>query len=235
MAQIGWIKLDRRLLDHYLWQGEPFTKGQAWIDLLLMACHDEHKFLLGYELIETQPGQIITSEKKLMERWQWGKGKTIRFLELLEKDGMIIKKADRKKTVINIVNWGTFQNSQTTSGPQTDHKRTDGGPIADTYKNVKNVKNVKKCSSTPENIITFSGISAEQKAELISKYGATAVNDKLERIKQYKVKDVYSTLCKWLQEDSAKTKKRKNGFKNLDQREIGADQMAEIEKELLRH
>ena len=33
----GWIKLWRKFADDPLWVSEPFTKGQAWVDLLLMA------------------------------------------------------------------------------------------------------------------------------------------------------------------------------------------------------
>lgn len=232
MAQMGWIRLDRKILEHYLWQDKPFSKGQAWIDLLLMASHDEHKFLHGAKCKTIRPGEIITSELKLSERWGWSRQKTRDFLDLLQSDEMITKNSTTKGTTLTIVKWGDFQLLGTTNNT-TDN--TAKKQQKNTYKNVNNYNKYNSSGSTPENIITFSGISAEQKAELISKYGATAVNDKLERIKQYKVKDVYLTLCKWLQEDSTKTKKQKNGFNNLDQREIGADQMAEIEKELLRH
>ncbi len=35
----GWIRLDRAILDNPMWSSkfEPFTKGQAWIDILLNA------------------------------------------------------------------------------------------------------------------------------------------------------------------------------------------------------
>jgi len=46
----------------------PFDKRSAWIDLLMMANHQENKFLLGSELIEIQRGSFVTSELKLMER-----------------------------------------------------------------------------------------------------------------------------------------------------------------------
>ena len=131
MARIGWISLHREIQKHWLWDDKPFSKGQAWIDLLLLANHKENKFLLGNELVEVEEGSFITSELKLMERWGWGKAKTRAFLDLLQMDNMIIKKADRKKTTITIVNYSKFQELQTTNRPQTDRKQTTNRPQAD--------------------------------------------------------------------------------------------------------
>lgn len=93
----GWISLHRRIVDHWIWQEKPFDKRSAWIDLLIIANHQENKFLLGNELIEVQRGSFVTSELKLMERWGWSKTKLRNFIKLLEEDGMIIKKTDKKR------------------------------------------------------------------------------------------------------------------------------------------
>jgi hypothetical protein len=37
----GYIKLWRRLKDSDLWLKEKFTRGQAWVDLLMLANHRE--------------------------------------------------------------------------------------------------------------------------------------------------------------------------------------------------
>ena len=37
----GWIKLHRTLQDNKLWYSEPLTKGQAWVDLILLANHKD--------------------------------------------------------------------------------------------------------------------------------------------------------------------------------------------------
>jgi DNA replication protein DnaD len=131
MAKIGWISLHREIQQHWLWEDKPFSRGQAWIDLLLLANHKDNKFLLGNEVVEVKEGSFITSELKLMERWGWGKSKTRAFLDLLQADGMIVKKSDRKKTTINIVNYKLFQGLENESRPQTDHKQTANRPQAD--------------------------------------------------------------------------------------------------------
>ena len=112
MTKQGWIALDRSIMDSWLWKDKPFNKAIAWIDLLLLANHDDNKFLLGNELVEVKRGSFITSEKKLMERWGWGNTKVRNFLELLKSDGMIIQETTTKRSVITIVNYRLYQDKQ---------------------------------------------------------------------------------------------------------------------------
>jgi uncharacterized phage protein (TIGR02220 family) len=140
----GWIPVHRQLQEHWLWADKPFSKGQAWIDMLMLANHDDNKFLLGNELVEVKTGSFITSELKLMERWGWGKAKTRAFLDLLQKDGMITKISDRKKTTIIVENYSVYALCETTAKPQTDRKQTTNRPQADTNNNYNNDNNDKQ-------------------------------------------------------------------------------------------
>lgn len=145
----GWIKLHRQIQDHWLYKEKRvFSRYEAWIDLLMMASHKETKFLLGNQLIELEKGSFITSELKLMERWTWGKSKLRKYLEILEKDGMIIKESDRKKTKITICNFNVYHDSETDNQPLTDCKQTISRPLTDTIKNEKNEKNDKEVINT---------------------------------------------------------------------------------------
>ena len=136
----GWVRIYRKLQSHWLWDDKPFSKGQAWIDLILLATHDDKSFLLGNELIEVKAGGFVTSELKLMERWGWGKAKTRAFLNLLQKDGMITKISDRKKTTIIIENYSLYALCETTEEPQVDHEQTTNRPQTDTNNNINNIK-----------------------------------------------------------------------------------------------
>jgi hypothetical protein len=138
----GWVSINRKLVEHWTWKDRPFSKGQAWIDLILMANHKDNKFPLGDEIIIVERGSLVTSELKLMERWGWSKSKLRYFLNSLEIDSMIVKKTDRKKTTITIVNYGVYQEMETTERPKKDHKKTDDRPIKDTNNNVNNVNNI---------------------------------------------------------------------------------------------
>lgn len=125
----GWISLDRRLLDHWLWQKKPFSPGQAWVDLLLLVNHKDEKADFGGKTITVKRGSRLTSIRILAARWGWSKDKTVRFLNVLEKDKMLIKKSDTKKTVITLVNYGNFQKQADT---KRDTSRTKAGHKPDT-------------------------------------------------------------------------------------------------------
>lgn len=169
----GWIKLYRSVTDNWFWQEKPFSYGQAWIDLLLRANHEEKKVPMGNEIIVVPVGAFITSEVKLMEAWGWGKGKTRRFLKLLESDDMIIKKSNHKRTMIFIVNWDKFQNARTKNGPIADQSRTDSGLFADTNKNNKrmnkNDKNTRARKSSFQDFDQRTYDYAELEERLVNK------------------------------------------------------------------
>ena len=120
----GWVSIHRQIQSHWLWEDKPFSYGQAWIDLILMANHTDNKFAFGSEIITVPSGSFITSELKLADRWGWSKTKVRTFLALLQNDSMIEKKSDHKKTTISIVNYSTFQISETTEKPLKNHRKT---------------------------------------------------------------------------------------------------------------
>lgn len=162
MSQQGWIKTHRIIQEHWLWNDKPFSKGQAWIDLILLANHEDNKVPLGNQIILIKRGSFITSELKLMQRWGWGKSKTRAFLDMLQQDGMIIKKSDHKKTTLTIVKYNDYQDTQTTSRPSTDHNQTTARLLPDTNKNDKNVKNDKKNISSETSSQKFTPPSLEE-------------------------------------------------------------------------
>ena len=162
----GWISIHRKIQEHWLWQEKPFDKKSAWIDLLLMANYQDNKFLLGNELVEIKRGSFITSELKLMNKWGWSKSKVRNFLSLLEGDGMLIKKADTKKTTITIVNYDSWQERETTERPQKNHEETTKGLRKDTNnkENKENKENNYICIVDYLNKKANKGFKANAKA-----------------------------------------------------------------------
>ena len=119
----GWISLHRSIEDHWLWETDrAFTRLEAWIDILLMVNHKERKIMIGNDLITVKRGQKITSIRKLCERWSWSNSKVKKFLELLERDEMLIVKSDTKKTVITVVNYDFYQSQDYKKRHESDTK-----------------------------------------------------------------------------------------------------------------
>ena len=120
----GWIKIHGDILYHEIWGDKPFSKGQAWIDLLLLANHSDNKCMVGNKVEEINRGSFITSELKLMDRWGWGRKKVQLFLKFLESESMITRNANNKRTAITIVNYDVYQYQGTAKEQQKNTKRT---------------------------------------------------------------------------------------------------------------
>ena len=118
----GFIALYRELSDHWLWDDKPFSRGQAWIDLLLTVNHADKKIMFNGELTTIKRGQTITSIRQLCDRWGWSNNKVTRFLKILESEQMLTRKSDSKKTVITIDNYGFWQDQENEKRQQSDTK-----------------------------------------------------------------------------------------------------------------
>jgi hypothetical protein len=108
----GWVKIHRDLSTHPVWLQEKFTRGQAWVDLILLA-----KFEPGYvrkrgARITLFRGQLAWSQAELAIRWDWSRNKLRRFLKELEEDGMITVKRTNVSSTITIVNYEKWQGKE---------------------------------------------------------------------------------------------------------------------------
>ena len=137
----GYIKLHRAIKDCWIWKdSEPFTRGQAWIDLLLSANHSEKKILFEGNLKTIQAGQFLTSLVSLSDKWKWDRKKVRKFLDVLETDNMITTDRTAHGTTITIVNWGKYQIEGPTDGT------VDGQQMGQQWDNSRDTnKNDKEC------------------------------------------------------------------------------------------
>lgn len=128
-------------MDTPLYLSEPFTRMQAWIDLLLLANHKEGFFYVRGNKVVVGRGQIGTSSRTLANRWQWSRGKVERFLQDLEESGQIKPQKTNVITLISICNYDEYQNTEPQNEPQTSHRQTTNEPQTDPNKNDNNVNN----------------------------------------------------------------------------------------------
>lgn len=170
----GWIMLDRQLQDHWLWDEKPYSKGQAWVDLLMLANWQEKKTLCKGKLVTCKRGDINLSLLALAERWGWSRGKVNRFLDLLESDNMVSSERTVNRTTITIENYSKYQDVQTadgivdgavhdtadstTGGQLADSTRTTGGQLADTTNNINKYNKENKENNITNNNIPYGDI-----------------------------------------------------------------------------
>jgi DNA replication protein DnaD len=107
---MGFFKIDRDLLSHYLWKDTPFSKGQAWIDLIGLACYKDSTDMYNGQIIHCERGKVYKTYSYLSRRWGWSRKKVTSFIRALEGDGMVTTKATTHGTTITIVNYGVYQN-----------------------------------------------------------------------------------------------------------------------------
>ena len=129
MGKQGYIKLWRSSENNKYYFSEPFTKWQAWVDLLLLANHDSGCITKRGIDITVMRGQLADGELRLADRWDWSRGKVRRFLKKLEKDNQITKvfssengtedstedgqKKPSVKVLIEITNYNEYQDNKT--------------------------------------------------------------------------------------------------------------------------
>jgi uncharacterized phage protein (TIGR02220 family) len=147
----GWVKLYRSIQEHWIWE-DP-VKLKWWLDLIMMANHQENKILINGELVTISAGERHTSEEKLASRWGVSRNTVRKFLTLLEKDDMIsIKKSRQSGTTYKVLNYNVYQGFSEEKKHQTEQRteqQKDNGVnnelnINKNDKELKNEKNEKK-------------------------------------------------------------------------------------------
>ena len=129
MSEKGWFSIDREIEHSDLWLDKPFARGQAWIDLLLLANHKTKTIFFDGRLVEVERGSTITSIRKLGERWGWSRQKVSDFLKILSMQERITYEViHRKYTVVRIVKYDEYQSrnvSPTKKGHAIHTENTD--------------------------------------------------------------------------------------------------------------
>ncbi len=112
----GYVRIHRSLQKHDLWLRERFTRGQAWVDLIMLASHSDHESTQGNRPLTVHRGQVLTSQISLAGRWKWDRETVRRFLRLLESLTMChietSKATDTGYTLITLLNYGPYQGDE---------------------------------------------------------------------------------------------------------------------------
>lgn len=143
MASDDYIKLYRSILTNKIWlKKEPFTWGQAWIDLLLLAWWHPETGCLWVRGIQVpiRRGQVGWSERSLAERWHWSRNKVRHFIEYLKTEQQIEPQKNNITLVISITNYDKLQKKD----HKKSHKRATKEPQMDPNKEGKEGKEGKE-------------------------------------------------------------------------------------------
>jgi hypothetical protein len=153
----GYIKLYRDIQFNKIWQEKPYTRGQAWVDMLLRCNHICVQMPPQYQSIWVLRGQFLLSNLKLAEAWGWDEKKVRRLMEYLVKEKMIRYLPRNKFCVYEITKYAELQALDTelfqaAHAEQKPSKRRTKAEQKPTNNNDNNDNNDKKILYSSEHV-----------------------------------------------------------------------------------
>lgn len=107
MERNGWIRLHRSIMDHWIWTSH--INSRRWLDILLMSSWDDCTVMFLQKRVVLKRGQLVTSMRTLEKLWGTNAKTVLRFLHLLESEGMITTVRSKERTIITVCNYEKYQ------------------------------------------------------------------------------------------------------------------------------
>ena len=118
---VPFYKIRADLHETWLWQDAEPLYWKWWCDLQYMASYTTRRIRIGSEIREIRPGQLVASISYLVNRWGKSKNMIIRFLHLLEEDGLICKESSHNVSIITILFHAGFGDNHE-DNPRDNHE-----------------------------------------------------------------------------------------------------------------
>lgn len=221
----GYVSLHRKICNSKIWAEKPFSKGQAWIDLIMLANREDGYFIKRGIRVQVKRGEVGWSKEKLAERWGWSRGKMYRFLGYLSEQEMV-QLTEQKNLSINvsirITNYNKYQDIENGRNSKRNSKRNTNNNSS-SRRTTKKEKIYKKekgfvfANGQAERWQKFTSWADAQKFELLKKlepitpsqlftlaekFGSKQVVQILEAMENRKNitnnKSIYLTAANWL-------------------------------------
>ena len=203
---------------------EPFTRMQAWIDLLLVANYRDSVIYVRGNKVDVKRGQIAKSQDFFATRWKWSRGKVIRFLDELQKCGQIVQQKSSVITLISVVNYEYYQQDGTTDEPQTDsrqyNKRTADGTtdepqiVQPNERRIKKNKEDNKETSLTRGKENAAAVAAPTSASDEAEAPKPIKAEKRENLPFKEIKELWNAVCVGYPKLHSLSESRKNKMRN---------------------
>lgn len=187
----GYIKLWRCIEDNEYYLLEKFTKGQAWIDLILLANHQDKLIDVRGNEVLVKRGFVGRSEESLAKRWKWSRDKVRRFKEALKTRQQIRQHKSSVLSQIEILNYELYQpdktTDKTTEKQQTrQQKNTNKNDKNDNNENNDKEKNIANKFDDDSKEINLSKLLIRKIIENNPDHKLTTLSDDLLEVKVQK-------------------------------------------------
>ena len=167
---------------------------------------------------------------ELSKRWGWSRGRTERFLKLLESDGMVKVKTTTNRTTVTIENYERYQAERATHDT-TNEQRTDSGQTTDEQQTdiTKEGKRRGKKVEEGKRIYIYPALGefanvllTEEELEKLKERFPYDWQERVERLSEYiqskgkRYKSHYATILSWARKDEErKAQARGTDFMDL--------------------
>jgi len=108
----GYVKIWRKIRDCDLWywnRGAAASPLEAWLDLVMLAAHEECTVSFRGRKVRLQRGELAFTVRGLAARWRWDKMRVARFLAGLEARDKIAFQMRHCVRHLCIVNYELYQ------------------------------------------------------------------------------------------------------------------------------
>lgn len=105
-SKVPFFPTSRTLFESELWLSEPFTAGQAWLDLNYLAAFEKTTYTDGRRTYELKEGQLRTTLGQLARRWKWNKKRTWEQIGIWKRNGLVYAQGDAHGYTLTIENYG---------------------------------------------------------------------------------------------------------------------------------
>jgi len=108
---MGWIKIDRNIVNHWLWSDEKKLKW--WLTILMEVNYKDKVMSLGYKTYHVKRGQSSRSIRSWAAIFETGTKSVLRFFDMLEEDELIsrkvIGKGKHSTTLLTICEYSSYE------------------------------------------------------------------------------------------------------------------------------
>ena len=139
MVNKGFIKLPRHIIEDSHYFSEPFTRTQAWIDLIILANYQDTTALVRGVKIVVKRGQVCRSITELAKRWKWSRNRVMRFTEgLVDAERVHVQKSP----IVNVYTIRDYEEYQGNGAANEATNRSTSGTIDGATRNPLSTKDM---------------------------------------------------------------------------------------------
>ena len=150
----NFISVPRSLFADSAFPPEPFTRREAFIDLVQRATREPISVPIKGGIINIERGEVVVSMRSLAARWGWSKSKVENVLKEFGLWTLIGQRTDGVITVVSINNYDVFQHPVDTNVDTNEDANWD---------NNKNIRNKEEKKDT---IVSKEKLTPSEVAEL---------------------------------------------------------------------